>query len=126
MRKKTTSATKQNSDLAEDHKYDKIIRENINEVFIPFVIKSLGFHITLEEFLPDKLFTTEEREMDLLLKLRNESGRVFLLHVEFQSNPDYEMIWRMLEYHGMITRKCKLPIIHLVVDLDCSNAKIKT
>jgi hypothetical protein len=64
MKKK--SASKQQGNI-----FDKVVKENINEVFIPFVINSLGIDITtvLIEVLPDKLFTTEEREMDLLLKL---------------------------------------------------------
>jgi hypothetical protein len=108
--------------------FDKVVKENLDEVFIPFVISSLGIDIaTIEiEILPDKLFTTEEREMDLLLKLTDKKGRIFLLHVEFQSKPDYEMIWRMIEYHGMITRKYKLEVYHVVVDLDDSNSNITT
>jgi hypothetical protein len=108
--------------------FDKVVKENLDEVFIPFVISSLGMDIAMIEIevLPDKLFTTEEREMDLLLKLTDRQGRVFLLHVEFQSKPDYEMIWRMIEYHGMITRKYKLEVYHIVIDLDDSNSNIIT
>jgi len=80
MREKATNTTNTNTESIEAHQYDKIIRENINDVFVLFVINHLGFPITLEEFLPDKLFTTEEREMDLLLKLRDENGRVFFQH----------------------------------------------
>jgi hypothetical protein len=108
--------------------FDKIVKENLDEIFIPFVINNLGIDIStvLIEMLPDKLFTTEEREMDLLIKLTDKQERVFLLHVEFQSKPDYEMIWRMIEYHGMITRQYKLPIVHIVVDLDNTNSNITT
>jgi hypothetical protein len=106
--------------------FDKVVKENLDEVFIPFVINSLGIDVAMieVEVLPDKLFTTEEREMDLLLRLIDKEARVFLLHVEFQSKPDYEMIWRMIEYHGMITKKYKYEIYHIVVDLDDSNSNI--
>ncbi len=119
---------KKKSTLKQGNIFDKVVKENLDEVFIPFVISHLGIDIATVsiEILPDKLFTTEEREMDLLLKLTDNQGRVFLLHVEFQSKPDYEMIWRMIEYHGMITRIYKLPIIHIVVDLDDSNSSITT
>jgi hypothetical protein len=108
--------------------YDKVVKENLDEVFIPFVIKNLGIDIAKVsiEILPDKLFTTEEREMDLLIKLTDAQNRIFLLHVEFQSKPDYEMIWRMIEYHGMITRIYKLPIVHIVIDLDDKKSNIIT
>ncbi len=121
MKKKNTS--KQQGNI-----FDKVVKENINEVFIPFVINSLGIDIETVnvEVLPDKLFTTEEREMDLLLKLTDKEGRAFSLHVEFQSKPDYEMIWRMIEYHGMITKIYRLPIVHVVIDLDDSKSNITT
>ncbi|MEY4905267.1 MAG: hypothetical protein RLZZ292_3082, partial [Bacteroidota bacterium] len=120
MKKKSTSN--------QGNVFDKIVKENLDEIFIPFVINNLGIDIStvLIEMLPDKLFTTEEREMDLLIKLTDKQERVFLLHVEFQSKPDYEMIWRMIEYHGMITRQYKLPIVHIVVDLDNTNSNITT
>jgi hypothetical protein len=108
--------------------FDKVVKENLDEVFIPFVISNLGIDIALIEIeiLPDKLFTTEEREMDLLLKLTDKENKIFLLHVEFQSKADYDMIWRMVEYHGMITRKYKYEIYHIVIDLDDSNSNIIT
>jgi hypothetical protein len=46
------------------NQYDKIVRENLEELFIPFIVKQLGIQVTIEEVLPDKLHTTEEREMD--------------------------------------------------------------
>lgn len=110
----------------EANQYDKIVRENLEDIFIPFIISKLGFKVTVEEILPDKLHTTEEREMDLLLKLKDDEGNIILLHVEFQSKPDYEMIWRMVEYHGFITRKYKLPVKHFLIDLDSGNANIAT
>jgi hypothetical protein len=118
MKKKNTSK--------QGNIFDKVVKENLDEVFIPFVINNLGIDISTIsiEIMPDKLFTTEEREMDLLLKLTDIEDKVFLLHVEFQSKPDYDMIWRMIEYHGMITRLYKLPILHIVVDLDASNSNI--
>jgi hypothetical protein len=110
----------------EGNLYDKVVKENLNEVFIPFIINKLGYEVIVEEILPDKLFSTEEREMDLLLKLRDKKGNVFLLHVEFQSKPDYEMIWRTGEYHGMIVRKYKIRTEHIVIDLADINSNIVT
>ncbi len=108
------------------NQYDKIVRENLEQVFIPFIVKQLGIELTVEEILPDKLHTTEEREMDLLIRIKNNESKTSLLHVEFQSKPDYNMIWRMAEYHGMIVRKYQLPIKHFVIDLDEANSNIKT
>lgn len=117
---------KKGDTLKEGNLYDKVVKENLNEVFIPFIINKLGYEVTVEEILPDKLFSTEEREMDLLLKLRDKKGNVFLLHVEFQSKPDYEMIWRTGEYHGMIVRKYKIRTEHIVIDLADINSNIVT
>ena len=118
MKKKTSSK--------DSNQYDKIVRENLEQVFIPFIIKQLGIDITIEEILPDKLHTTEEREMDLLLKLKDKNSKIFLLHVEFQSKPDYNMIWRMVEYHGLIVKKYQFPVKHIVIDLDEANSNVKT
>jgi hypothetical protein len=40
-----------------------------------------------------------------------------LLHLEFQSSNDTNMIFRVAEYHGLLFKKFKLPIRHFVVYL---------
>lgn len=108
------------------NKYDRIIKENLDEIFIALVERRLGLKIKEIERLPDKLHTTTERETDLLLRIREENEQQSLLHVEFQSQPDYKMIFRMSEYHGLLVRKYELPVRHILVDLSAEKADIAT
>jgi len=50
----------------EGNKYDKILKENIEEVILPLVGKYLGLDIIKTEKLEAKLQTTIEKETDLL------------------------------------------------------------
>ena len=110
----------------EANKYDKIIKENIEDVFIPLILhRYCPNHVGMER-LKDQLYTTEDRETDLLLKITNDDGNVLLLHVEFQSRPDYDMLFRMSEYHGMIIRMYQLPVYHLLIALGSEQANLET
>ncbi|MEM6263623.1 MAG: hypothetical protein AAGI38_14010 [Bacteroidota bacterium] len=63
--------------------------------------------------LTEKRQTTIEREVDFLAKARIE-GKIVLLHVEFQSTPEKDMLHRFAEYHGILFRKFKMPIKHVM------------
>jgi hypothetical protein len=110
----------------EANKYDKIIKENLEEVFIPMLLHRYCPDRKSLERLPDQFYTTEDRETDLLLKIVGNHNEVMLLHVEFQSKPDYEMLYRMVEYHGMIVRLYQLPVYHVLVELGSEKANIQT
>ena len=110
----------------EANKYDKIIKENIEDVFIPLILNRYCPNRKGLERLADQFYTTEDRETDLLLKITSENDVVSLLHVEFQSKPDYEMLFRMSEYHGMIVRMYQLPVYHLLIELGNEKANIET
>lgn len=102
----------------EGNAFDKILKENIVQI-----IPALLAHVTeIEPFsivkrLTEKLQTTTEREVDFLAKVKGQSGREFLLHVEFEVISRADIHYRMNEYHGIILRKYKLPIEHVVVYL---------
>ena len=48
------------------------------------------------------------------------------LHLEFQKTDDKNMIYRMAEYHGLVYRKYKLPIEHVVIHLGMGQAKMRS
>ncbi|MEO0059868.1 MAG: hypothetical protein RLZZ312_1515 [Bacteroidota bacterium] len=110
----------------EANKYDKIIKENLEDVFIPLILNRYCPNRKGLERLADQFYTTEDRESDLLLKITSENDVVSLLHVEFQSKPDYEMLFRMSEYHGMIVRMYQLPVYHLLIELGSEKANLET
>ena len=108
--------------------YDKIMRENLQQLFLPLVIEELNFKLKSFQPLPDKQPTTVIRETDafLLIETYSKEEPKFILHLEFESKDDAEMIYRMSEYHGIELRKYRLPIKHVVVYLGEATPKMRT
>ena len=67
--------------------------------------------------LKEKMQTTIEVEMDFFYEILTDTGEKFILHLEFESGVNSAMIYRVGEYHGMVLRRHKLPIRHIVVYL---------
>ena len=98
------------------NEYDKIFKENIEEL-LPFVVaKLLGIGIDQLEEIPDDVQTTVERKPDFLKKVNDPAG-VYLLHIEFQSKRDYEMPYRMLEYYALLLRQYRIPVRQVVLQI---------
>jgi chemotaxis protein histidine kinase CheA len=108
--------------------YDKILRENLLELFLPLVAEQLNFTIKKVTPLVDKQPTTVLRETDsfLLIETDSETEPKFILHIEFERKDNPNMIYRMVEYHGIELRKYKLPIKHVVVYLGDKTPKMRT
>lgn len=111
------------------NEYDKIFKENIEEL-LPFIVdKLLGIPTDQLEEIPDEVQTTVERKPDFLKKVNDENG-AYLLHIEFQSKRDYEMPYRMLEYYALLLRQYRLPIRQVVlqigVPVSSRSAQLKT
>ena len=108
--------------------YDKIMRENLQQLFLPLVIEQLNFKLKSVQPLPDKQATTVIRETDafLLIETYSKEEPKFILHLEFESKDDEEMIYRISEYHGIELRKYRLPIKHVVVYLGEAPPKMRT
>ncbi len=106
--------------------YDKILQENI-EGALPGLIKNI-LHINAvhSEELPDSLQHTKERKPDLLKKITDERGSVFVLHIEFQTKNDAEIVYRMAEYWSMLLRKYKLPVKQYVMYIGEGLAEMAT
>ena len=101
----------------EGNLYDKIFKENAEQLFLPLVEERLQIKIKSFQPLKEKLQTTIEREMDFFYEVLTEKEETFLLHLEFQTENDPEMIFRSAEYHGMAFRRKKLPIKHVLIFL---------
>jgi predicted transposase/invertase (TIGR01784 family) len=97
------------------NQYDKILHENI-ESALPGLIKNV-LHIQAihSEELPDSIQHTKERKPDLLKKITDDKGNTFVLHIEFQTNNDAEMVYRMAEYLVMLLRMYKIPVKQYVI-----------
>ena len=105
---------------------DKIIKENIEAVFIPLLEKLLNISIKQTIELKDKLQVTIEREPDFLKKIIGVDEKAFILHLEFQSNDDAEMVYRMAEYRAILQRKYRLPVRQFVIYLGARPPKMRT
>ena len=105
--------------------YDKIIKENIEAVFLPLAEKYLGIKIKTSRKITPKLQTTLEREADFLRIITTEQQEKFILHIEFQTTDEADMVYRMAEYNAILLRKYKLPVRQFVIYLGESQPKMR-
>jgi hypothetical protein len=101
--------------LAND--YDKILKENITALLLPLSEKYLNIRIARTEELKDKLQTTIEKEPDFIRIVDTTEGERFILHLEFQTQDEEGMVYRMQEYYGLLRRKYGMPVRQFVIYL---------
>jgi len=106
--------------------YDKVIKENVEVIFLRFLERFTGIKITQSRVLKDKLQITLEREVDFLRMVTDQSGEEFILHLEFQTTDEREMVYRMAEYKAIIQRKYALPVRQWVCYLGEAKPKMPT
>ena len=95
--------------------FDKILKENIAAVFPSLSKKLLGIEVASSEELKDKLQRTTEREADFLRKVITTNNEALIVHLEFQTNDDQQIIERMRVYHALISQRYQLPVKQYVV-----------
>jgi predicted transposase YdaD len=110
----------------EGNAFDKIMKEIIEKVFRPLVEQRFGIKIVKSTPLKEKMQTTIELEMDFFYEIETETGEIFILHLEFESGDNPEMVYRVGEYHGLALRRSKLPIRHVVIYLGANSPKMRT
>ncbi|MFK7773138.1 MAG: hypothetical protein AB8F94_13405 [Saprospiraceae bacterium] len=110
----------------EGNLFDKMLKENAEALFLPLIAKRLGIKILSSKLLPEKTQTTLEREVDFLRLIKTSAGEEMIIHIEFQTQGNREMVYRMSEYHGIELRKHKIKIKHFVVYLGKSKTKMRS
>jgi predicted transposase YdaD len=110
--------------LAND--YDKILKENIAVLFLPLSEKYLHIRIARTEELKDKLQTTIEKEPDFIRIVETDKAERFILHLEFQTQDEEDMIYRMQEYYGLLRRKYQVPVKQFVIYLGRKTSRMQT
>ena len=110
----------------EGNLFDKILKENAEDIFLPLVARQLGITIVSSKVLPEKLQTTMEREVDFLRLVKTSEGEEMIIHIEFQTQSDKDILYRISEYHGIELRKHKIKIKHFVVYLGKSKPQMQT
>lgn len=96
--------------------YDKVIKENLDELIPHLLNKVMGLDLPKLEELKDKVQVTLEREMDNLKKVVHE-GQPWLdfgLHWEIQST-DEDMRARNLLYYALFFQKYGMPLKQIVI-----------
>jgi len=105
--------------------YDKIFKENLRELLIPFIKKTLMIEVLEFQHLPEKFEYTIEREADAIFKIKTAKDGIFILHIEFQSTNDAYMAERMVQYFGMIYKTYKIPVRQCVFYIGEEKLKMK-
>lgn len=128
MAKKQTKvkAKEQTDAKKEGNVFDKILKEISETVFIPLICDRLGIKIKKYRVLRTKMQRTLEREMDFFYEIENENGEKRILHIEFETQPTDELLYRIGEYHSLDLRNRKMPIKHIVVYIGYKDINIKT
>ena len=106
--------------------FDKILKENIEAIFLHTAEEILGISIKETFELKDKIQTTIEREPDFLKIIIDHEGNKFILHLEFQTTNDPKMIYRMAEYKAILMRKYELPVRQVVIYLGSEKPTMRT
>ncbi len=106
--------------------YDKIFKENIDAVIDSFIRKILKIEIVQSEKIIAKLQRTREREADYLEKVIDKNGQEFILHIEYQTHNETNMVHRMLDYCSLLLRKYKLPVEQYIIFLGDEKPTMKT
>ena len=125
-RKMTAKKLKTKPPKKEGNVFDKIMKEIVEKIFRPLIEERLGVKIVKAVPLKEKMQTTLEVEMDFFYEIETETGDRFILHIEFESGDNPEMVYRVGEYHGMSLRRKKLPIRHIVIYLGAETPTMRT
>ena len=106
------------------NQYDKIFKENIEAVIPSLMQNVLGITAVSMEELPDDVQHTKERKPDVLKKVTDNQGNTFVLQIEFQVANEPTMVYRMLEYYVMLSRKYELPVHQYAIYLGTSKVRM--
>jgi hypothetical protein len=124
--KKTTQKQSNQEDKREGNIYDKIVKENIESIIPALMNSVLGFKVMDSTVIKEKLQQTKEKEADVLRIITDPSGRKFILHLEFQVDDYKKMIYRMIDYWGLLKSKYKYPVRQFVIFIGDKEPTMKT
>ena len=107
--------------------YDKIFKENIEQMALPLAEKLLGIRPEKLVEITVDLQQTIERKPDFIKKVvHKDSKKDYILHIEFQVKDEPKMVHRMLEYYALVFRIHKLKLKQIVFYLGEGKAKMLT
>lgn len=110
----------------EGNQYDKIVKENIESIIPALMNSVLGFKVSKAEVIKEKLQQTKEKEADALRMVTDPNGQKFILHLEFQVDDYAKMIYRMIDYWGLLKYKYHLPVRQYVIFIGSGKPKMQS
>ena len=108
------------------NEYDRIIKENIEAVILPLSNKLFGIRPEAMEEITTDLQVTLERKPDVTRKITDQDGQPRILHIEFQTSNETEMVLRMQTYRALLQEVHQMPLRQFVVYLGQKNPTMKT
>ena len=90
--------------------FDATLKEFLQQQPTSLLLELTG-GVPVVEFLNVELPSVQERRLDLVLLLADET----LLHIELQSSNDRDMGLRMLEYYVLLWRRYRKPLRQVVI-----------
>jgi hypothetical protein len=124
--KKTTKKQPDQENKREGNIYDKIVKENIESIIPALMNSVLGFKVMESTVIKEKLQQTKEKEADVLRIITDPSGGKFILHLEFQVDDYKKMVYRMIDYWGLLKSKYKLHVRQFVIFIGDKEPTMKT
>lgn len=88
---------------------------NFRNEYLQLAEWEYGIPFASSRVLPEKQVKLLERILDFVWEVKDAKGRRFIVHIEHQTHSDAEMEFRMQEYHGILSRRFKLPVEQFVV-----------
>ncbi|SFD01798.1 conserved hypothetical protein (putative transposase or invertase) [Chitinophaga sp. CF118] len=113
-------------DQKQGNGYDKIIKENMDAALPAIMENVLSLDISESIEIPDDIQYTKERKPDVLKKITDRNNNEYVLHIEWQSQNDKNMVYRMAEYAVMLYRKYRLPVKQYVIFVGNNGVKMIT
>ena len=108
------------------NRYDKILKENMDAALPAIMENVLRLDISASVEIPNDIQYTKERKTDVLKKVTDRENNTFVLHLEWQSHNDKDMVYRMAEYAVMLYRKYRLPVKQYVIFIGSRGIKMIT
>ena len=106
--------------------YDKIVKENIESIIPALMNSVLKFKVLESTVIREKLQQTKEKEADVLRIITDPSGNKFILHLEFQVDDYKKMVYRMIDYWGLLKSKYSYPVRQFVIFIGDKEPTMKT
>jgi predicted transposase/invertase (TIGR01784 family) len=105
-------------------KFDKIIKEKLKNSIGGFLARILKIEYQQFKILEPKLQYTQEREADFVVEVIDNQGFKRVIHLEFQSENDTNMLRRMLLYRAFLFYHYRLAVRQYVIYMGPNELKM--